>query len=97
MAHWLVKSEPAKYSWDRMVADNLVYRRPDPDDRRRVLLHLAARGRILHQRAAHRVAEDQAALRAALPAGQDELAAPLSPAERHELTRLLTRILDHHT
>ncbi len=51
---------------DRMVADNLVYRRPDPGDRRRVLLHLAARGRILHQRAAHRVAEDHARVLAAL-------------------------------
>lgn len=51
---------------DRMVADTLVYRRPDPRDRRRVLLHLAARGRILHQRAAHRVARDQSEILAAL-------------------------------
>ncbi|CAG6391267.1 MarR family transcriptional regulator [Streptomyces cocklensis] len=54
---------------DRMVADNLVYRRADPGDRRRVLLHLAARGRILHQRAAHRVAEDHARVLAALGDG----------------------------
>lgn len=47
---------------DRMVAGNLVYRRPDPDDRRRVLLHLTARGRMLHDRAAHRVHSDQARL-----------------------------------
>ncbi|MDX6311745.1 MAG: hypothetical protein QOF84_2091 [Streptomyces sp.] len=40
---------------DRMITDNLVYRRPDPADRRRVLLYLSPRGRILHQRAAHRV------------------------------------------
>jgi DNA-binding MarR family transcriptional regulator len=40
---------------DRMITDNLVYRRPDPTDRRRVLLYLSPRGRILHQRAAHRV------------------------------------------
>jgi DNA-binding MarR family transcriptional regulator len=51
---------------DRMVADNLVHRRADPGDRRRVLLHLAARGRSLHRRAAHRVAEDHAGLLAAL-------------------------------
>nr|WSY49377.1 MarR family transcriptional regulator [Streptomyces sp. NBC_00886] len=44
---------------DRMVADNLVYRRPDRADRRRVLLHLTARGRALHQRAAHRLLTDQ--------------------------------------
>lgn len=54
---------------DRMVADNLVYRRADPGDRRRVLLHLAARGRILHQRAAHRVAEDHARVLAELGDG----------------------------
>jgi len=27
---------------------------------------------------------------------QDELLAPLSPADRRQLTRLLTRILEHH-
>ncbi|MGX9882669.1 MarR family winged helix-turn-helix transcriptional regulator [Streptomyces sp. NPDC002276] len=47
---------------DRMVADNLVYRRPDSADRRRVLLHLTARGRTLHQRAAHRLLTDQTRL-----------------------------------
>jgi DNA-binding MarR family transcriptional regulator len=47
---------------DRMIADNLVYRRPDPADRRRVLLHLSARGRILHERAAHRVHTDEVRL-----------------------------------
>ncbi|MFL6111854.1 MAG: MarR family winged helix-turn-helix transcriptional regulator [Catenulispora sp.] len=51
---------------DRMVADNLVYRRADPADRRRVLLHLSARGRILHDRAAHRVYTEQARLLAAI-------------------------------
>jgi DNA-binding MarR family transcriptional regulator len=47
---------------DRMVADNLVHRRPDRADRRRVLLHLTARGRALHQRAAHRLRTDQTRL-----------------------------------
>ena len=61
---------------DRMVAGNLVYRRPDPDDRRRVLLHLTARGRILHQRAAHRVRSDQTRLLDAI-------------GDQGELTRLL--------
>ena len=51
---------------DRMVADNLVYRRADPHDRRRVLLHLSARGRILHQRAAHKVQADQTRLLTAI-------------------------------
>ncbi|MEU0971305.1 MarR family transcriptional regulator [Streptomyces sp. NPDC005917] len=47
---------------DRMVAGNLVYRRPDPHDRRRVLLHLTSRGDDLHRRAARRVRTDQARL-----------------------------------
>ncbi|MEW1825715.1 MarR family transcriptional regulator [Streptomyces sp. NPDC088196] len=47
---------------DRMVADNLVFRRPDSADRRRVLLHLTARGRTLHQRAADRLLADQTRL-----------------------------------
>ncbi|MGW7541639.1 MarR family winged helix-turn-helix transcriptional regulator [Streptomyces sp. NPDC054770] len=47
---------------DRMVADNLVHRRPDPHDRRRVLLHLTPRGEDLHRRAAHRVSADQTRL-----------------------------------
>ncbi|MFF5138674.1 MarR family winged helix-turn-helix transcriptional regulator [Streptomyces sp. NPDC013157] len=47
---------------DRMVADNLVHRRPDPHDRRRVLLHLTPRGEDLHGRAARRVHGDQARL-----------------------------------
>ncbi|WP_035844191.1 MarR family winged helix-turn-helix transcriptional regulator [Kitasatospora azatica] len=51
---------------DRLVDNNLVYRRTDPNDRRRVLLYLATRGRVLHQRAAHRVEEDQAHVLAAL-------------------------------
>jgi DNA-binding MarR family transcriptional regulator len=71
---------------DRMVADNLVYRRPDPTDRRRVLLHLAARGRILHARATHRLAADHAALQAA--ADPNEL-----PALARALTHL-TQALD---
>lgn len=61
---------------DRMVAGNLVYRRPDPHDRRRVLVYLSSRGRILHQRAAHRVHADQVRL-------LDR------PGELHELARLL--------
>ncbi|MGW3123704.1 MarR family winged helix-turn-helix transcriptional regulator [Streptomyces sp. NPDC001107] len=44
---------------DRMVAANLVHRRPDPTDRRRVLLYVTARGRILHERAAKCVHAEQ--------------------------------------
>ncbi|MFG2780362.1 MarR family winged helix-turn-helix transcriptional regulator [Streptomyces prunicolor] len=65
---------------DRMVADNLVYRRPDRADRRRVLLHLTARGRALHQRAAHRLLADQNRLLDAID-------------DQGDLVRLLARLM----
>ncbi|WP_327406330.1 MarR family transcriptional regulator [Streptomyces sp. NBC_01288] len=64
---------------DRMVADNLVHRRPDHSDRRRVLLHLTARGRALHQRAAHRLLADQTRLLDAID-------------DQGDLVRLLARL-----
>ncbi|MFI0941805.1 MarR family winged helix-turn-helix transcriptional regulator [Streptomyces sp. NPDC021020] len=82
---------------DRMVADTLVHRRADPGDRRRVLLHLAPRGRALHQRAAAAVAADHARLLDALgdPGGlasaltllADLAAAPGTPAGRARVPR----------
>ncbi|MGW7422076.1 MarR family winged helix-turn-helix transcriptional regulator [Streptomyces sp. NPDC054813] len=54
---------------DRMVAGTLVYRRPDPHDRRRVLLHLTSRGDDLYRRAARRVRTDQARLLAEIADG----------------------------
>jgi DNA-binding MarR family transcriptional regulator len=35
---------------DRMVADNLVYRRSDPRDRRRILVRITARGMAQYRR-----------------------------------------------
>lgn len=35
---------------DHLVEQNLVYRRVDPADRRRIRAYLTARGRLLHQR-----------------------------------------------
>jgi DNA-binding MarR family transcriptional regulator len=69
---------------DRMVSLNLVYRRPDLGDRRRVLIYSAARGRRLHQR----LARDLGPAVRVLPDvadGQDAA----------QLARLLRRILDH--
>jgi DNA-binding MarR family transcriptional regulator len=43
---------------DRMVADGLVYRRVDVDDRRRVVVLLAPRGRTAHDRLAPLVARE---------------------------------------
>jgi DNA-binding MarR family transcriptional regulator len=44
---------------DRMVSEALVYRAPDPDDRRRVLIFLARKGRVLADRLAPLVGEQQ--------------------------------------
>ena len=38
-----------------MMADNLVYRLPDPADRRRVLIHMTERGLQLQRRLAERI------------------------------------------
>jgi DNA-binding MarR family transcriptional regulator len=40
---------------DRMVAENLAYRKVDALDRRRVLVHISRRGRALHDRLAERI------------------------------------------
>ena len=69
---------------DRMVSSNLVYRRPDLRDRRRVLIYSTARGRRLHQR----LARDLGPAERVLGDIDDEGGAA-------ELTRLLLRILDH--
>lgn len=57
---------------DRMVSDNLVYRRVDPADRRRVLLHLSARGRTRHQHARQRVDQELATLLTTAATPEDE-------------------------
>jgi len=66
---------------DRLVEDNLVYRRGDEVDRRRIRAHLTPRGRRLHQRVAQQI---------------DESLAPLPPAagERELLEGLLTNLVD---
>ena len=49
---------------DRLVSGNLVHRRADEADRRRVLVLLTPRGQALHDRLAPVVAEEQAQLTA---------------------------------
>ncbi|MEU4967080.1 MarR family transcriptional regulator [Streptomyces smyrnaeus] len=65
---------------------DLVERVPDPDDRRRNVITISARGR---RRLRHldKILDDL----------HDELLAPLSTAERDQFLQLLTRLLDHHT
>jgi MarR family transcriptional regulator, lower aerobic nicotinate degradation pathway regulator len=70
---------------NELVARGLAQRAPDPADRRRNVISITAAG------TAHLRRLDE------LVAGvQDELLAPLSPAERQQLIRLLNRILEHH-
>ncbi|GAA3453404.1 MarR family winged helix-turn-helix transcriptional regulator [Dactylosporangium matsuzakiense] len=70
---------------NELAAQGLVERAPDPADRRRNIITLTTPGRRQLRRLEQRLAETQ-----------DELLAPLSPAERHQLTGLLARVLDHH-
>jgi MarR family transcriptional regulator, lower aerobic nicotinate degradation pathway regulator len=63
----------------------LVERAPDPADRRRNVITITPAGRRQLRRLDKQVTQIQ-----------DELLAPLSPDERDQLTRLLTRILDYH-
>ncbi|MGV9882597.1 MarR family winged helix-turn-helix transcriptional regulator [Streptomyces sp. NPDC003006] len=71
---------------NELAERDLIERAPDPDDRRRNVVTISPRGRRHLRR-----------LDKALDELHDELLEPLSPAERDQLVRLLTRLLDHHT
>ncbi|SDO23590.1 DNA-binding transcriptional regulator, MarR family [Streptomyces sp. cf386] len=71
---------------NELAERDLVERAPDPGDRRRNIITISPQGRRRLRRL-DKVLDDL----------HDELLAPLSPAERDELVRLLTRLLDHHT
>jgi MarR family transcriptional regulator, organic hydroperoxide resistance regulator len=68
---------------DRMVSDALVYRTPDPDDRRRVLIRMAPGGKTLFKRL-DRITTLQ----------QDRLQKQIPPAKMDELRQLLTEIME---
>ena len=70
---------------NELAERGLVVRSPDATDRRRNVVSLTAAGRR-HLQKLDRIL-DQA---------QDQLLAPLSPADRRELVDLLTRVVDHH-
>ncbi|MBW5421946.1 MarR family transcriptional regulator [Streptomyces sp. BG9H] len=71
---------------NELAERDLVERAPDPDDRRRNIITISARGRR-HLRLLDHVLDDL----------HEELLAPLDPAERDEFVGLLIRLLDHHT
>lgn len=63
-----------------------VQRTPDPADHRRNVITITPAGTAHLER-----------LDGLLASIQEELLAPLSPGERGQLTRLLGRVLDHHS
>jgi len=67
---------------DRLVAEGLVRREPDPEDRRNVRITLTAEGRELFERAAP-----------AHLANERRLLAPLTPDEEGQLASLLRKLL----
>jgi DNA-binding MarR family transcriptional regulator len=66
--------------------DDLVTRVRDQDDRRRMLIDLTPSGARALKRLDKRIG-----------AAQEKLMAPLSAADRRELRRLLTRLVEHHS
>ncbi|PFG41729.1 DNA-binding MarR family transcriptional regulator [Isoptericola jiangsuensis] len=66
-----------------LETDGLVHRSPDPADRRRNVVRLTPAGRTELDR-----------LHAVVTAVQDEVLAPLDPAERRRLASLLARLGD---
>ncbi len=71
---------------NELAERGLVARSPDLEGRRRNVVSLTTAGRR-HLQKLDRI----------LVQAQDDLLAPLSPAERRELVDLLTRVVDHHT
>jgi len=70
---------------NELAERGVVERAPDPDDRRRNVISLTARGRRHLERLDTLVGD-----------AQDELLAPLSRSERDQLTALLIRVAEYH-
>jgi DNA-binding MarR family transcriptional regulator len=66
---------------DHLVDDNLVYRRVDDLDRRRIRAYLTSRGRRVHEQVSRRVAASVAEL-------------PIADGDHELLTALLARVVD---
>ena len=71
---------------DDLAGRGLVQRSPDQVDRRRNVIAITPAG-----------TRQLRLLDGVLAGVQDKLLAPLSPTERKQLTRLLARVLEHHT
>ncbi len=63
LAEFTLRSPPSLTRLiDRAVADNLVYRKADPSDRRRVLVYITARGRAMRRRLEQRIKREHEAI-----------------------------------
>jgi DNA-binding MarR family transcriptional regulator len=67
---------------DRMVAANLVHRRVDENDRRRVMALLTPRGRTVYRSLQHAVAHEESELFALLDGDAQELRSLLARADQ---------------
>ncbi|MFC8380888.1 MarR family winged helix-turn-helix transcriptional regulator [Nocardia sp. NPDC057272] len=70
---------------NELAEHHLVDRTPDPTDRRRNVITLTTPGKRQLRRLEKQLAHSQ-----------EELLDPLSPAERQQLTGLLSKLLEHH-
>ena len=70
---------------NELVSSGLARRAPDPADRRRNVVSITPAG-AAHLRRLEELLADV----------QDELLIPLSPSERRQLVRLLSRIVEYH-
>ena len=68
---------------DRMVSDALVYRVQDPNDRRRVLMHLSDRGKVLAKRLSSLASRQEA-----------DIIQSYGDKSTNELKRLLESLID---
>ena len=71
---------------NELADKDFVVRAPAPADRRRNIITITLAG----ERELERIAMT-------LDVAQDKLLAPLSPAERTQLTHLMARVLEYHT
>lgn len=83
LAEFTLRSPPSLTRLiDRAVADNLVYRKVDPGDRRRVLVYITARGRAVHRRLAQPIKRQQ-----------ETILADAAVTNLDQLTALLTDLI----
>lgn len=83
LASWAMVDPPTMTKMiDRLVASGCVFRAPDPDDRRKVLVFISDVGRSVYK-----------AAEAPAMAFEEELGNVLPAVDRAELTRLLQNLL----